>query len=133
MTIRGPVPALALVAGALLLGSPLLGSPLLGTGGTAVAQQTEPTCDRGEFCVWSGTGYTGGSHRLDLETANPRECIRLPEDFVARSFANRLNRDVSVYQGATCSTEADFTTYPGKGTYVPDAPFVVRAIQVWEP
>ncbi|MEU4448892.1 peptidase inhibitor family I36 protein [Actinosynnema sp. NPDC050801] len=125
MTTRGLVTALALTAGA------------LASGGTAVARQQDPRpgpqCDRGEFCVWSAADYTGDSHRLDLETANPRECIPLPDGFVARSFANRLNRDVSVYQGATCSTEAEFTTYPGKGTYVPDAPFVVRAIQVWEP
>jgi hypothetical protein len=46
---------------------------------------------------------------------------------------NRLTRDTSVFQGETCSTEAEFTTYPGKGTFVPDAPFVVRALQVWEP
>ncbi|MEV8440255.1 peptidase inhibitor family I36 protein [Actinosynnema sp. NPDC051121] len=121
MTTRGLVTALTLTTGA------------LASSGTAVAHQTAPTCDRGEFCVWSGVDYTGGAHRLDLESANPRECIPLPDGFVARSFANRLNRDVSVYQGATCSTEAEFTTYPGKGTYVPDAPFVVRAIQVWEP
>ncbi|MFI9011855.1 peptidase inhibitor family I36 protein [Actinosynnema sp. NPDC053489] len=121
MTTRTLVTALALTTGA------------LASGGTAVAREEGPSCDRGEFCVWSGADYTGDAHRLDLETANPRECIPLPGGFVARSFANRLNRDVSVYQGATCSTEAEFTTYPGKGTYVPDAPFVVRAIQVWEP
>lgn len=100
---------------------------------TGVASASASTCDRGEFCVWAGTDYTGAAHRLDLETANPRECIPLPGGFVARSFANLLSRDTSVYQGATCSTEADFTTYPGGGTFVPDAPFVVRAIQVWEP
>ncbi|MEV0675727.1 peptidase inhibitor family I36 protein [Actinosynnema sp. NPDC050436] len=101
--------------------------------GTATAQQPAPTCDRGEFCAWSGTNYTGALQRLDLETANPNECIPLKDDLVARSFVNNLTRDASVFQGATCSTEAEFTTYPGKGTYVPDAPFVVRAIQVWGP
>ncbi|WP_367130635.1 peptidase inhibitor family I36 protein [Saccharothrix sp. HUAS TT1] len=104
----------------------------LTTGGTAVGQPA-PACDRGEFCVWSGAGYTGDVHRLDLESANPRECIPLPAGFTARSFVNNLTRDTSVYQRETCSTESEFTTYPGKGTYVPDAPFVVRAIQVWEP
>ncbi|WP_447006513.1 peptidase inhibitor family I36 protein [Saccharothrix isguenensis] len=122
MTTRSLVTALALTAGA------------LGSSGIAVAQQpSDATCDRGEFCVWSGVDYTGQAHRLDLETANPSECIPLPGGFVARSFVNRLTRDASVFQGATCSTEAEFTTYPGRGTYVPDAPFVVRAIQVWEP
>lgn len=121
MTTRGVVTALALTAGA------------LASSGTAVARESDPTCDRGELCVWSGAGYTGESHRLDLESANPRECIPLPAGFVARSFVNHLTRDASVYQRATCSTEAEFTTYPGKGTYVPDAPFAVRAVQVWEP
>ncbi len=101
--------------------------------GTASAQPSgAPTCDRGEFCVWGGVDYTGPAQRLDLESANPGECIPLAGGLVARSFVNRLTRDASVYQGETCSTEAEFTTYPGKGTYVPDAPFVVRAIQVWE-
>jgi len=111
----------------------LIATTLL-TSGTASAQaaQAAPECDRGEFCAWSGADYTGQAHRLDLETANPGECIPLPDGFVARSFVNHLTRDTSVYQGAGCSTEAEFTTYPGKGTYVPDAPFVVRAVQVWE-
>ncbi|MEJ2859016.1 MULTISPECIES: peptidase inhibitor family I36 protein [unclassified Saccharothrix] len=106
----------------------------LASSGTASARQPEsPTCDRGEFCAWPNTNYTGRPARLDLETANPGECIPLPDGLVARSFVNNLTRDATVYQGATCSTEAEFTTYPGKGTYVPDAPFVVRAIEVWGP
>lgn len=122
MSARSLVTALAFTVGALI------------PSGTALAQVPgEPTCDRGEFCVWSGVGYAGTVHRLDLETANPGGCIPLPDAMVARSFANLLTRDASVYQGATCSTEAEFTTYPGEGTYVPDAPFVIRAIQIWEP
>jgi hypothetical protein len=118
---RSLVAAVAIIAGALV------------ASGTASAQQAgDPTCDRGEFCLWGGVGYTGPVQRLDLESANPGECIPVPGGLVARSFVNRLTRDASVYQGGTCSTEAEFTTYPGKGTYVPDAPFVVRAIQVWE-
>ncbi|WP_433270421.1 peptidase inhibitor family I36 protein [Actinosynnema sp. CS-041913] len=100
---------------------------------TSGSTAPEVTCDRGEFCAWSGTDYTGNAQRLDLETANPGECIPFDNALVARSFINNLTRDTTVFQGATCSTEAEFTTYPGKGTYVPDAPFVVRAIQVWGP
>jgi hypothetical protein len=37
-----------------------------------------------------------------------------------------------VYQSEECSTEGDFVTYPGGGTFVPDAPFLVRGIQIWE-
>jgi hypothetical protein len=88
-------------------------------------------CDRGEFCAWAKENYGGAVLRHNLETANPGECVPFG-GLVARSLANRLTKDVTVYQGETCSTEAEFTTYPKGGTYVPDAPFVVRAIQIWE-
>ncbi|PRY31019.1 peptidase inhibitor family I36 protein [Umezawaea tangerina] len=121
MSTRTLLTALAITTGALV------------SSGTASAQQSgTPTCDPGEFCLWGGPDYTGPARRLDLESANPGECIPLPGGLVAHSFVNRLTRDASVYQGETCSTEAEFTTYPGRGTYVPNAPFVVRAIQVWE-
>ncbi|TWP48083.1 hypothetical protein FKR81_29315 [Lentzea tibetensis] len=90
----------------------------------------DSACDKGEFCVWAGAQYAGKTERLDLESANPNECIQL--SLVGRSFANRLSRDVAVYQREDCSTEAEFTTYPKNGTYVPDAYFVIRAITVWE-
>lgn len=92
--------------------------------------QGDSACDKGELCVWTGAQYTGETKRLDLESANPNECIQL--GLVGRSFANRLSRDVAVYQREDCSTEAEFTTYPKNGTYVPDAYFVIRAITVWE-
>lgn len=89
-------------------------------------------CDQGEFCTWSAAFYRGAIHRVDLRTANPGECIPLPDNTDGRSFANRTSRDITVYQGRDCSTEGDFTTYPGRGTYVPDAPYVVRAFQLWD-
>lgn len=60
------------------------------------------------------------------------ECVPLSEGFVGRSFANRMRRPVTVYQGRGCDTEGEFDTYPGGGTYVPEASFVVRAVVVWE-
>ena len=117
MSTKNLIAALVITAGA------------VASSGIAVAQ-SDKTCDKGEFCVWAGPDYTGAVQRLDLETANPGECI--PLTLTGRSFANRLSRDASVYQRENCSTEAEFTTYPGKGTYVPEAPFVVRAVQVWE-
>lgn len=108
-------------------------------GGTAVAAAEASTlapgkarCDQGEFCTWQKSYYRGAIHRVDLRTANPGECIPLPGGVDGRSFANRTSRDITVYQGRDCSTEADFTTYPGRGTFVPDAPYVVRALQIWE-
>lgn len=136
MTTRSLLTTLVLTAAALVSsGTASAGQPETSAGQPeASAGQAETSaCDRGEFCAWPGTGYTGRPARLDLETANPGECIPLPDGLVARSFVNNLTRDTTVFQGATCSTEAEFTTYPGKGTYVPDAPFVVRAIEVWGP
>jgi hypothetical protein len=85
-------------------------------------------CERGEFCLWAKEGYRGEIGRVSLSTANPGECVAVPE---GRSFANRMARYVTVYQDGTCSTEGEFDTYPGGGTYVPEAPHVVRAIQIW--
>jgi hypothetical protein len=103
---------------------------VLGTASPVWATST--ACDAGSFCAWSGENYTGKITRLSLETTLTNQCVALPDKLVAKSFVNRMTKDVSAYEGATCSTEAEFTTYPKGGTYVPDAPFVVRAIQVWE-
>lgn len=118
MSTKSLITALAITAGA------------VASGGIAVAQ-SDKSCDKGEFCVWAGPDYTGAVQRLDLESANPDECI--PLTVVGRSFVNRLSRDASVYQRENCSTEAEFTTYPKHGTYVPDAYFVIRALEVWGP
>lgn len=91
-----------------------------------------PGCQKGEFCLWAADDYGGAAQRFDLRTANPGECIPLPAGFDGSSFANLMSRDVTVYQSEECSTEGDFVTYPGGGTFVPDAPFLVRGIQIWE-
>ncbi|QRP48191.1 peptidase inhibitor family I36 protein [Amycolatopsis sp. FDAARGOS 1241] len=91
----------------------------------------DPACAVGELCLWNAETYSGQTQHYDLRTANPEDCIPLPEGFEAHSFANRLTRDVTIYQSEECTTEGDFTTYPGGGTYVPQSPFVVRAIKIW--
>nr|WP_042180912.1 peptidase inhibitor family I36 protein [Kibdelosporangium sp. MJ126-NF4]CEL14674.1 hypothetical protein [Kibdelosporangium sp. MJ126-NF4]CTQ96696.1 hypothetical protein [Kibdelosporangium sp. MJ126-NF4] len=97
----------------------------------ASAADAVANCDRGEFCAWPKENHEGTPVRHTLETANPGECVPL-DGLVAKSIANRLTKDVTVYQGKDCSTEAEFTTYPQGGTFVPDVPFVVRAIQIWQ-
>ncbi|WP_116201560.1 peptidase inhibitor family I36 protein [Amycolatopsis circi] len=91
-----------------------------------------PACTAGEFCLWDSETYSGGAQSYDLRTANPGDCLPLPEGFQGHSFVNRMTRDVTIYQGADCSTEGDFITYPGGGTYVPQSPFAVRALKVWQ-
>ena len=98
----------------------------------AAAVPTAQPCERGEFCLWPAESYQGDLQRIALENANPGECVPLPEGFDGRSFANRTKRPVTVYQGRDCSTEAEFDTYPGGGTFVPEAPYVVRGVQIWE-
>lgn len=95
----------------------------------AASASCPPPCDQGELCLWQSPGFGDTQQRLDLTTVNPGSCVAVPE---ARSFVNLSARLVTVYQGADCSTEGEFTTYPGGGTYVPDAPFVVRGIEVWD-
>ncbi|HKS44499.1 MAG TPA: peptidase inhibitor family I36 protein [Amycolatopsis sp.] len=112
---------------------------LLGGAGIAQADPASPpsgrpelACQQGEFCTWTSELYSGTMQRFDLRTVNPEECVVLPDDVEARSFANRLDRDVTVYQDVECTTEGDFITYPGHDTFAPHSPFLVRAIKIWE-
>ncbi|MGQ0838245.1 peptidase inhibitor family I36 protein [Actinokineospora sp.] len=101
-------------------------------GGTTAATADPARCDRGELCLWSASAYRGDLIRVSLSTTNPDECVPVPSGLDARSFANLLRRPVTVYQSAECATEGEFDTYPGGGTYVPYAPFVVRGLQIWQ-
>ncbi|TCP48530.1 peptidase inhibitor family I36 [Tamaricihabitans halophyticus] len=114
-------------------GLALIAAAMLGSAPAAQAEndQQQYRCDVGEFCLWESTSYSGAINRADLTNVNPEECAPLPEGFDGRSFVNRTDRLVTVYQDRHCATEGDFTTYPGEGTYVPVAPFVVRGIQFW--
>lgn len=107
---------------------------LLASSGIAQADPGRPeaSCERGEFCTWTGEFYADAMQSIDLRTANPEECIVLPGEIDARSFVNQMDRDVTVYQDIECTTEGDFITYPGQGTFVPRAPFVVRAVKIWD-
>jgi hypothetical protein len=106
---------------------------VLATGAGAAGAVPGPAgCERGEFCVWPSEDYGGAIVRVALENANPGECVPLPEGADGRSFANRAKRPVTTYQGRDCSTEGEFDTYPGGGTFVPEAPYVVRGVQIWE-
>jgi Peptidase inhibitor family I36 len=111
----------------------LVGAAVVSGAGVAGAGVDTPQpCERGEFCLWPGERYTGNIHRVALENSNPGECLPLPDGVDGRSFANRTTRPVTGYQGRDCATEGEFDTYPGGGTYVPEAPYVVRGVQIWE-
>ncbi|RZS44254.1 peptidase inhibitor family I36 [Herbihabitans rhizosphaerae] len=97
----------------------------------APADPTVYGCDRGLFCLWPGEQYRGPIHTIDPNIATAGECVPLPEGVDARSFVNRTEKHITVYQARNCDTEEDFSTYPGGGTFVPQAPFTVRGVQVW--
>ncbi|GGS13124.1 peptidase inhibitor family I36 protein [Actinokineospora fastidiosa] len=86
-------------------------------------------CEPGELCLWPDSAFRGTPARLTLSNTNPDECV--PIGLEARSFVNRLTRPVTVYQSPERSTEGEFDTYPGNGTYVPSAPFIIRGVQIW--
>lgn len=104
-------------------------------GGLGVAHAARPrphqySCDRGTFCFWNAEGYSGRSQFLDLRDTNPGDCTPLREGLMARSLANRSDRDLVVYHDQHCSRTAEHLTYPGGGTFVPEAPFPVAAVRI---
>lgn len=128
-TIRRAVTVVAVAGAALATGAGIAGAGVPSQGARA---EPTATCERGELCLWPGEDYAGAIHRVALENANPGECVPLPDGVDGRAFANRTTRPVTVYQGRDCGTEGEFDTYPGGGTFVPEAPYVVRGVQLWE-
>lgn len=107
--------------------------PLLGLVASSASGQTmRLACERGAFCLWTDVNYAGQLHTVDLRTGNPGECIVLPTGFVARSLANRSDRDLTVFSDPSCAKGTQYVIYPGGGTFVPKAPFDVAAIQIGE-
>lgn len=88
-------------------------------------------CGAGELCLWSQADYGGQRTSHELLTVTTQECTALPEGTASGSFVNRTGRPVTVYQSEVCDTTGDFRTYPS-GSWVPQAPYAVRAFTVWE-
>ncbi len=107
-----------------------MATTVAGAGSASAAPAEVPDCEPGVFCSWTDVEYSGEVYEADLRTVALEECLPLPEGQEARSFANSLDRPVTAYQDADCSSEADFTTYPGR-THTPHTPFLVRAIKIW--
>lgn len=116
------------IGAAMLL--PMSASPAF----AALAEVTFPTstaCPAHQFCYWASEDYPGNAQVLNLDGAATSVCIPLPQEAEARSFVNNRDHEITLYEGGHCSTEGDFRTYPGNGTYVPESPFVVRAVEIW--
>ncbi|MEX0171325.1 peptidase inhibitor family I36 protein [Streptomyces sp. LMG1-1-1.1] len=89
-------------------------------------------CGPGRLCLWSKPDFKGRAQTHELATTDIDSCIALPAGTSAQSLANRTGRPVTTYQSAECAEAGEFETYPGRGTWVPQAPYEVRAFKIWE-
>ncbi|KOG25685.1 hypothetical protein ADK34_17185 [Streptomyces viridochromogenes] len=89
-------------------------------------------CGPGRLCLWSKPDFKGKARTHELATTDIDSCVALPPGTSAQSLANRTGRPVTTYQSAECAEAGEFETYPGRGTWVPQAPYEVRAFKIWE-
>ncbi|MFH9721929.1 peptidase inhibitor family I36 protein [Streptomyces sp. NPDC017254] len=121
---RGTKTALAVAAVlTALLAAPAAAVP----SGTALG-----ACGPGRLCLWSKPDFKGRAQTHELATTDIDSCVALPPGTSAQSLANRTGRPVTTYQSAECAEAGEFETYPGRGTWVPQTPYEVRAFKIWE-
>ncbi|MFF8376212.1 peptidase inhibitor family I36 protein [Streptomyces sp. NPDC015661] len=119
------VPASAVPAGAVPAGAaPVSAAP---AGGSALG-----ACGPGRLCLWPKPDFKGRPWTHELATTDIDNCVALPPGTSAQSLANRTGRPVTTYQSAECGETGEFETYPGRGTWVPQTAYEVRAFKVWE-
>jgi hypothetical protein len=90
------------------------------------------SCAAGEFCLWQKPDFQGKRYAHELSGTDIESCVPLPAGADAQALANRTGRPVTTYQSAQCAETGDFDTYPGRGSWVPQSPYKVRAFKVWE-
>ncbi|MFI1100191.1 peptidase inhibitor family I36 protein [Streptomyces melanogenes] len=90
------------------------------------------TCAPGELCLWKQPDFKGSRQAYDLRNIEIESCTALPPGTDAASLANRTGRPVTAYQSEKCAETAEFDTYPGGGSWMPQSPYRVRAFKVWE-
>lgn len=132
--LRGAPPTTRhrLLTAVLLSALMLTGAVVVALAPTAgAAPPAEPACAQGSFCTWSGTEYRAPVSAHAAEHVARERCLPLPAGREVRSFANRTGHPVTVYQDPDCDTHAEFSTQ-SNGAQVPRAPYVVRAITIWD-
>ncbi|MBD0707990.1 MULTISPECIES: peptidase inhibitor family I36 protein [unclassified Streptomyces] len=102
------------------------------TGGKGAKTTTLGPCGPGRLCLWPKPDFKGRAASHELSTTDIDSCIALPTGTTAQSLANRTGRPVTTYQSAECAETGEFETYPGRGTWVPQTPYEVRAFKLWE-
>ncbi|GHG41830.1 peptidase inhibitor family I36 protein [Streptomyces hydrogenans] len=89
-------------------------------------------CGPGRLCLWPKPDFKGRPWTYELATTDLDSCVALPAGGSAQSLAVRTGRPVTTYQSAECAETGEFETYPGRGTWIPQAPYEVRAFKLWE-
>ncbi|MET9722454.1 peptidase inhibitor family I36 protein [Streptomyces zaomyceticus] len=123
----------ALVVAAVL--SACLAAPAAAVPAPAAAVQAATAlgaCGPGRLCLWPKPDFKGRAQSHELATTDVDSCVALPPGTSAQSLANRTGRPVTTYQSAECAEAGEFETYPGRGTWVPQTPYEVRAFKIWE-
>ncbi|MET9374777.1 peptidase inhibitor family I36 protein [Streptomyces sp. NPDC002992] len=90
------------------------------------------TCGPGQLCLWPKADFKGKALTHELAGTDIESCVALPPGTSAQALANRTGRPVTAYQSAECAETGEFETYPGRGTWVPQTPYQVRAFKIWE-
>lgn len=119
-----------LVAGVLLTAlaaMPAQAAAPAAAGGTALG-----ACGPGQLCLWPKADFKGKAQTHELASLDIESCVALPVGTTAQALANRTGRPVTTYQSAECAETGEFETYPGRGTWVPQTPYQVRAFKIWE-
>ncbi|MEV4947462.1 peptidase inhibitor family I36 protein [Streptomyces sp. NPDC053755] len=89
-------------------------------------------CAPGQLCLWPKADFKGRALAHELSDTDIESCVPLPAGATAQALANRTGRPVTVYQSAECAETGEFETYPGRGVWVPQVPYQVRAFKIWE-
>ncbi|QHC21269.1 peptidase inhibitor family I36 protein [Streptomyces sp. GS7] len=120
---------------AVLVAPAALGAPAAyaaGAARTAGHPATSGDCSAGQLCLWPKADFGGRRQTYELSDTEIESCVSLPKGVTAAAFANRTGRPVTTYQSAECAETGEFDTYPGGGSWVPKAPYQVRAFKLWE-
>ncbi|KQX53702.1 hypothetical protein ASE09_07820 [Streptomyces sp. Root66D1] len=110
----------------------LLAVPVSAVSAVPAGGTTLGPCGPGRLCLWSRPDFKGRAQTHELATIDIDSCVALPAGTSAQSLANRTGRPVTTYQSAECAETGEFETYPGRGTWVPQTPYEVRAFKLWE-
>ncbi|MET9951652.1 peptidase inhibitor family I36 protein [Streptomyces sp. NPDC006339] len=99
---------------------------------TAATATALGSCGPGQLCLWPKADFKGRALTHELASVDIESCTALPAGVSAQALANRTGRPVTAYQSAECAETGEFETYPGRGTWVPQTPYKVRAFKIWE-